>query len=190
MDHRRHLGVVAHAERVLADHVDVALVELAEAAALGALAAVHALDLVAAEREGQVVFVFGHVARQGHREVEAQGQLGLAALLEGAGGLHEVDLALGFAAGLGQQDLGQFEYRRFHRQEAEALIVAADDVQHALEGNLVTGQQLHDPGRGAGLDQGGHSREVPHSSGWRRPGPSPGHEDDLRSCRLSASPLE
>jgi hypothetical protein len=40
MDHRRDLGVATHAERVLADHVDVALVELAEAAALRALAAV------------------------------------------------------------------------------------------------------------------------------------------------------
>jgi hypothetical protein len=51
VDHRRDLGVVADRQRILADHVDVALVELAEAAALGALAAVDALDLVAAERE-------------------------------------------------------------------------------------------------------------------------------------------
>ena len=62
-------------QRVLADHVDVALVELAEAAALRALAAVHALDLVAAEREGELVLVLGDVARQRHGEVEAQRQL-------------------------------------------------------------------------------------------------------------------
>src|SRR3546814_10046820 len=75
MHHRQDLGVEAHAQRVLADHVDVALVELAETAALGALAAVHPLHLVAPEREGGVVFVFGDVARQRHGEVETQRQL-------------------------------------------------------------------------------------------------------------------
>ncbi|KAG1530957.1 hypothetical protein G6F50_016984 [Rhizopus delemar] len=45
MDDRQHFGVVTHAQAVLADHIDVALVELAEAAALGALAAVDALHL-------------------------------------------------------------------------------------------------------------------------------------------------
>ena len=73
-DHRRDLGVVARRQRILADHVDVALVELAEAAALRALAAIHALHLVAAEREREFVFVLGDVARQRHGEVEAQRQ--------------------------------------------------------------------------------------------------------------------
>src|SRR3546814_6425040 len=67
---------MARRQRVLADHVDVALVELAETPALGALAAVHALHLVAAERERQLVLVLGHVARQRHRQVEAQRELG------------------------------------------------------------------------------------------------------------------
>ena len=191
VDDGGHLGVMAHAERVLADHVDVALVELAEAAALGTLAPVHALDLVAPEREGQVVFVLGHVAGQRHGEVEAQGQFGLAALFKGAGGLHEIHLPLGFAAGFGQQHFGQLENRRFHRQEAEAFIVAADDVQHALEGNLVTGQQLHDPGRGAGLDQGRQLQGEPaHSSGCGRPGASPQPPPSRRACRIRPESLE
>ena len=158
-DHRRHFGVEARRQRVLADHVDVALVELAETAALGTLAAIHALHLVAAEREGQVMLVLGHVAGQRHGQVEAQGEFGqtFAAFLERAGGLDEIDLPLGLAAGLGQQHLGQLHHRRFHRQEAEALEHLADRVQHALEGNLVAGQQLHDPGRGTWLDQGGNS---------------------------------
>jgi hypothetical protein len=83
------------------------------------------------------------------------------ALAERAGGLHEVDLALGFAAGLGQQHLGQLEYRRFHRQEAEALEIAPDHVQHALEGDLLARQQFHHAGRGAGLDQGHGLRADP-----------------------------
>src|SRR3546814_17092597 len=70
VDHRRDLGVEAGGQRVLADHVDVALVELAEAAALGALAAVHALHLVAAERERQVVLV--QIGRESCRARECQ----------------------------------------------------------------------------------------------------------------------
>ncbi|EEF93361.1 hypothetical protein CATMIT_02012, partial [Catenibacterium mitsuokai DSM 15897] len=160
VDAGRQLGVVAHAEAVLADHVDVALVELAVAAALLALAAVDALHLIAAERERQLCLVLGHVTRQRHGQVEAQRQLRRGAAVAflcvvgaRASGLDEIHLTLGLAAGLGQQHLGQLHHRRFHRQEAEAFEIAADRVEHALERDLVTGQQLHDPGRGARLDQ-------------------------------------
>jgi hypothetical protein len=164
-DHRGDLGIVARRQRILADHVDVALVELAEAAALRAFAAIHALHLVAAEREREFVFVFGDVARQRHRQVEAQCQFrqdgswpAIRAdfgrrLLQRPRRLHEIHLPFGLAARLGQQHVGQLEHRRFHRQEAEALEGQADRVEHALERDLVTGQQLHDPGRRAGLDQ-------------------------------------
>ena len=159
VDHRRQLRIVAHAECVLADHVDVALVELAEAAALRALAAIYALHLVAPEREREVVLVLGDIARQRHGQVEAQRQFrralpfALSGILERAGGLHKIHLPLGLTAGLGQQHLGQLHHRRLHRQEAKTLEIAADRVQHALEGNLVRRQQLHDPGRGTRLDQ-------------------------------------
>src|SRR3546814_3769464 len=82
--------------------------------------------------------------------------------------LHEIHLPLGLAAGFGQQHVRQLEYRGLHRQEAEAFESQADRVQHALERDLVTGQQLHDPGRGAGLDQGGtpgeYARSEEHTS--------------------------
>jgi hypothetical protein len=71
-DHRRQLGVETDRQVVLADHVDVGLVELAEAPALRAFATIHALDLVATEREREVVFVLGDVARQRYGQVEAQ----------------------------------------------------------------------------------------------------------------------
>ena len=152
VDHRRDLGVVAHRQRVLADHVDIALVELAETPALRALAAVHLLHLVAAEREAEVALMLGDVARERHGEVEAQRQLGraLLGLAQRAGGLHEVHLPLGLAAGLGQQHVGVFDHRRLHRQEAETLVVAADHVEHALERDLVERQQLEHAGHGAG----------------------------------------
>ena len=166
-DDRRDLRIEARRQAVLADHIDVALVELAETAALGALATVDALHLVAPEREREVVLVLGHVSRQRHGQVEAQGQLRHAVrrtLLKRAGGLHEIHLALGFAAGLGQQHVRQLHHRRFHRQKAEALESLANRVQHPLEGDLVTGQELHDTGRRAWLDQesdsGAGSRQV------------------------------
>jgi len=159
VDHRHHLGVVADGQGVLADDVDVALVELAEAAALGALAAVHALHLVAAEREAQLVLVLGHVAGQRHGQVEAQGQLRQpgggtgGGVGQRAGGLDEIDLPFGLTARLGQQHLGQLEDGGFHRQEAEALVVAPDDVEHALEGDLLARQQFQDARWGTGPDQ-------------------------------------
>ncbi len=104
VDHRRNFGVVADRQRVLADHVDVALVELAEASALRALAAVHALDLVAAERETQIVLVLGDVARQRHGQIEAQREFRRlspsSVRVKRTGRLHEIYLALGLAARL------------------------------------------------------------------------------------------
>ncbi len=171
VDHRQDLGVEADVQRILADHVDVALVELAEAATLGTLATVDPLDLIATERERQFVLVLGHVAGQRHGQVEAQRQfrqpfggarLGLG---QGASGLHEIDLAFGLAAGFGQQGFRQLEHRRFHRQEAEALVITADGVQHALERDLLARQQFHHSGRRAWLDQAETPGERPVTEG-------------------------
>ncbi len=156
VDHGGQLRIETHAQAVLADDVDVALVELAEAPALLALAPVDALHLVAAEREREAMLVLGDVARERHGQVEAQRHLGqaIARLLERAGRLHEIDLPLGLAAGLGQQDLRHLHDGRFDREEAEALEIAADDVEHPLEGDLVGRQELEHSGRRAWLDQG------------------------------------
>ncbi len=154
VDDGRQLGVVADRELILADDVDVALVELAEAAALRALAAIDALDLVAAEREGQIVLVLGDVARERHREIETQRELGLLALLHRAGRLHEVDLPLGLAAFLGQEDARELHDRRLDRQEAEALEIAPDRIQHRLERDLIERQKLEHARHGAGLRHG------------------------------------
>jgi predicted RNA-binding protein associated with RNAse of E/G family len=44
----------------------------------------------------------------------------------------------------------KLDHRRFHRQEAEALVVAADRVEHALERDLVARQQFQHARHGAG----------------------------------------
>ena len=55
-----------------ADHIHVALVEFAVTALLGAVGAPHGLNLEALERQGYLVLVLDHVARERHREVIAQ----------------------------------------------------------------------------------------------------------------------
>jgi hypothetical protein len=160
VDDRRDLGVVRQRQRILADNVDVALVELAIAALLRALAAIDPLDLVAAERKVELVLVLGDVARQRYGEVEAQRELGQLALglLERAGRLHEVHLLLGVAARLGQQHPGQLERRRLDGQEPEALEPAPDRVEHVLERELLGRQELEHTGRRSGLDGHGRAR--------------------------------
>ena len=61
-----------------ADRVDVALVELAEAAPRGPVGAPHRLDLVALEELRQLAAVLGDDARERHRQVVAQREVGLA----------------------------------------------------------------------------------------------------------------
>ncbi len=77
---QRQLDVVVGGQRGGVDDVDVGLGELAVAALLRALAPPHLLDLVAPEREGQLVRVLQHVAGERHRQVEVQAELGLGVL--------------------------------------------------------------------------------------------------------------
>ncbi len=72
---REQFGLDRHRRR--ADGIDVALVELAEAALLRAIGAPHRLHLVALEVPRQRGPVLGHHARQRHRQVVAQRQVGL-----------------------------------------------------------------------------------------------------------------
>ena len=89
------------------DNVDIGLRELAETALLGTLAAPHLLDLVALEREIQLVRVLHDVAGEGHRQVEVQAHtFVLGRTRPGSGGLEgleaiqNVDLLRGLALGL------------------------------------------------------------------------------------------
>ena len=76
-----------------------------------ALAAVDLADLVAAEREGELIIMKRHVLCQRDSEVEAKRQIAVS-LLEA------VDLLFGFAAALGQQHVGCLDRRRIERAEA------------------------------------------------------------------------
>ena len=117
----------------VADDVDVRLIELAEPAALRPLAAVYLADLIAAEGEGQVVVVQGHILGKRHRQIKAQRQVGVA-LLEA------VDLFFRLAAALGQQYLAGLDHRRVQRRKAVQAVRPAEDIHHPFHLLLRLGQ--------------------------------------------------
>ncbi len=141
----RNLCLVQDIQLAVADDVDVSLVEFPEAASLGTLTAIDLADLKPAEGEGQLVIVQGNVLGQRHRQVEPQGQVAVA--------LGEaVDLLLGFAAALGQQNLGILDDGGVQRGEAVGSVGGAQDFGHFLKTDLLAGQQLHKTGQRPGLN--------------------------------------
>ena len=139
------LRLVDDGELAVADDVDIRLIELPEAATLGPLAPVDLADLVAAEGEGEVVVVQGHVLGQRHRQVKAQAQVAVA-LLEA------VDLLFRLAAGLGQQHVAGLDDGGIQGSEAVEGIGAPEDLHDALHLLLGCRQQFHK----AGQRPGGH----------------------------------
>ena len=139
VDNGGDLRLVGDIQLAVADHIDIGLIELPEAASLGTLAAVDLADLIAAEGEAQLIIVQRHVLGQRHRQVEPQGQVGVA--------LGEaVDLLFGLAAALGQQHLAGLDQRGIQRGKAVQAVGLAENVHHPLHLLLGSRQQLHKPG--------------------------------------------
>ena len=137
-------------QRRRADGVDVALVELAEPAARGAIGAPHRLDLVALEELRQRRAVLGHHARERHGQVVAQRQVGLArgGVLAALEDLEDELIAL--VAVLAEQRLDVLDSRRLERLEAVALVDALDDVDDEGAAAEVGRQEVAHPARGLG----------------------------------------
>ena len=102
----------AEAESV-PDDVEIALHELAIAPALGVLAAPDLGHVVAPEGEVELVDVLGHEAGEGHGEVEAEGHVPAALVLEA------VDLLVRLPAALAEENLRVFEGGGIDGHEAE-----------------------------------------------------------------------
>ena len=139
------LSLIQNVQLAVADDVDVGLVELPEAAPLGPLAPVDLGDLEPAEGEGQVVAVERHIFCQRHGQVKAQRQIAVA-LLEA------VDLLLGLAAALGQQDLGILDDGGIQRGKAVGSVGGTQNFGHFLKTDLLGRQQFHEAGQCPGLN--------------------------------------
>ncbi len=144
------------------DRVDVALVELAEAAARRAIGAPDRLDLVALEETRQRAPVLGDDPGQRHGQVVAQRQVGLAGGLVLAAAQDLEDQLGAFVAVLARQRLDVLERRRLERLEAVPPVDALDDPDHVLSPTDVVRQEITHAARWARLF--GH-RNV---AVWRR----------------------
>src|SRR6266545_2861785 len=131
-DHRR-----AGAERI-----DIALIELAEAAARGAIGAPHRLDLIPLEQPGQLALVLRDDARERHGEVVAQRQVGLATRLVFAA-LENLEYELvALLAVLAEERFDVLDRRRFERLESVPLVDARDDANDVLAAPHVFRQEI------------------------------------------------
>src|SRR5437773_6686714 len=125
-----------------AERIDVALIELAEAAARWTIGAPHRLDLVALEQPGQLALILRDNARERHSEVIAQGQVGLSSRLVLAA-LENLEYELvAFLAVLAEERLDVLDSRRFERFEAVALVDARDDGDDVLAAPYVLRQEI------------------------------------------------
>ena len=170
---REQLGLDGHRGR--AGGIDVALVELAEAALLRPIGAPHRLHLVALEELGQRGPVFGHHARQRHGEVVAQGEIGLAGLAVFATLQDLEDQPVAFFAVLAREGLDVLDRRRLERLEAVALEHPGDDAYDVLAPANVGRQEVAHAARRLG---GGAHLSEPRR--LRRPCSRDGTP---RSCR-------
>ena len=132
----RNFRLVGDVQLPVADDVDVRLVKLPEPPPLGPLAPVDLADLVAAEGEGQLTSVEGHILGQGHGQVKPQGQVGVALL-------KAVNLLFGLPAALGQQHLAGLDDRGVQGGKAVEGVGLPQNLHHPLHLLLGLRQQLH-----------------------------------------------
>ena len=151
---QRQLDVVVGGQRRVVDDVDVGLGELAVAALLRALTPPHLLDLVAPERERQLVRVLQHVAGERHRQVEVQTELGpgVVGRVQPLDDVHLlVDLPL-----LGQP-VDRLDGPGLDRGEPVQLERLPQPVQHVLLDDALVGGVLGESGQRTGTAHGARS---------------------------------
>ena len=135
MDTSDNLRVVSNRELVSANNIAVALVEFAEAAALGAFAAEVAVDLGDLERKAQIIIMFDNVACERHSVIEAQSLVGAVGRLGGLA--HHINLFFGITTGFCEEDLGAFDDRSFDIQEAVMVVYVADVLFELVKNGLL-----------------------------------------------------
>ena len=141
----------------LADDVDVALHELAEAALLRALGAPHRRDLDRAEHRRQLGAVAGVEPGERHGQVEAQPEVDEVEGLLGGGEIssrrqsaleHAEGELLVVAAEPRVQALAVLHDRRLDLVETVGPVALPDDAEHALAPLLLGGEEVAHAARG------------------------------------------
>ena len=139
-------------DRAGADRVEVALHELAVAAALRVLAAPDGGDVIALERRAQLADVLGGEPGQRHRQVEPQPDPTAAVVLK------LVELLVGLLAPLAGEDFQVLQRRRVDRAEAVRAIDPPGRVDQPLARDHRLRQIVAETFERAGRDAwfGGH----------------------------------
>ncbi len=155
-----HLRLDRHRRR--AQHVDVALHELAEAAVLRALGAPHRAELIALEDGRQLAAMGRIVARERDGQVEAERQIGEVGPARGDGALelgaalqHLEHELLVLAAALPEKHAHALHRRRVHALEAEGLVRLADASQELVAPAILRRQEVAESARSGELGHDG-----------------------------------
>ena len=128
--------------RACADAVNVALIELAEAPARGAVCAPDGLNLVTLEELRELVAVLRDDARERHRQVVAQREVCLARLLVLAPLEDFEDELVALLAVLPHQGLYVLDRGRLKGLEAVTLVSLLDDAHDVLAPPNVRGEKV------------------------------------------------
>ena len=145
-----------------ADGVDVALIELTEAAARRPVGAPDRLDLIALEEPRQLAAMLGDHPRERHRQVVAQGQVGLARGLVLAAAEHFENELVAFFPVLAGQRLDVLEGRSLERLEPVPAIGPLDDADHECSATDVVGEEVAHAARRPGVLR--HQRPGTHAA--------------------------
>ena len=131
-----------------AEDVHVALIELAEAAALRPIGAPDRLNLIALEESRKTGPILRHHARERNGEVVAQTKICLAgaALFPALENLEDEPIA--FVAVLAEQRVEVLERRGLERLEPVARVDALDRVDHVRPPPHIVGEEVAHPARG------------------------------------------
>ena len=114
------------------DHIDIALIKLAESAMSRSVCAINRLNLITLKNAPDIVLMHGDKPRQRHGQIIAQPQIALSRCGFRASHQNLEQQLVAFLAIFPHQRFDIFDRRRLYRREAMFLINAANRIQHAL----------------------------------------------------------
>ena len=132
------------------DRIDIALKELAEPSARRPVRAPHRLNLIPFEDLRDLVLILRDDARERHREVVPEREIGFAGVLVLAALEDLEDQLVAFLAVLPEQRLDVLERRRLERLEAVPLVHVPDHADDVLAAPDVVRQEIARAGWGLG----------------------------------------
>ena len=136
------------------DRIDIALKELAEPSARRPVRAPHRLNLIPFEDLRDLVLILRDDARERHREVVPEREIGFAGVLVLAALEDLEDQLVAFLAVLPEQRLDVLERRRLERLEAVALVHTSNDVDDVFPPTDVIGKKVAGSARRLGRHVG------------------------------------